>query len=1127
MAVQRRALTFNFQRAVTIGEYSRATVLEVAVAPLSSPSSSSLDATLVGGPEVQEVVLSNTVEAVFYLVPTDDPSLTERVTYRAAWRDKYMGRQHVQDFVMPDFDVDFDDLQNLGQIIGGETYVQWSDRMRPGGIAALNELGQVVDYEGNVVNGAAEAAIVQGNLNAEIVARQQGDASAVSSANAYTLQQVGQVYSTTAAQLSSAVSLLQNADLTERSARQSAVNQLNASLAQLQASISAQLAALQSSLGTTNGALNVKADLVGGKIPTSQLPDITIGRAVAVAGEEEMLALTSAQVQQGDFAVRPDGVWFLNGSNPAVIGNWVKFNSAGAVASVNGKTGSVVLTAADVNARPTGTPIPQNEITGLSASLAAKANTSTTSALSSRIGAIETDPTLVRTVDGEILRSVSGDYLVYLDDQLRLTTKDGSLINIGGGGGIIAIPDVTGLQAALDGKLDAGDQTNPLPHSTTHGAAGSDPILISQNQVSGLAAILSNNQLSPTSAHEARIAALETSGGGGGGGGEIAKANWFNGLAPYQVFDPADLQTVHGVTLRGPFSENGAGQFAYSPDGVAPAGHAYRYAYITPNGHLELREWNEDNPPDDDFVPQSALDATNAQVATKASQASVTALTGTVNGKADTSALNALTTAVGNKVEQSEFATLQGVVSGKADATTVAALQAAVNGKASDAALTALTATVGTKANLVSGTVPLAEIPNLPVSKITSLADSLAAKADLASGTVPLNQIPNLTVAKVTGLQSALDGKASLVDGKVPTSQIPNLALTNVVTVVNKAAMLALTSDQVQPGDVCVINQAPDIGSYILSGTNPSIEGNWVKLASPSDVAVLTVNGQSGVVVLGAADVGARPAGGAIAISEITNLQNTLNAKADNSAMTTALAGKTSPADVQTTLTQSQQNKLLANLVSTAAIATLSGQQSIDGVLAPLNSRVLLTAQSSSAANGLYVVNSGAWTRVADMAAGSFFVRGTTVMVSGGTNNANTFWQITSDSGLVGTNANNWTKVMTAGAPIVYTGSLGVAKVGNDFRAQVVSGGGITATASGLQLDPNVASRKVALDVPAGGPVVTIVHNLNTQDVDAAFRDKAAGDAVLLGWRPTGPNTISAEFSGTVAAGQYRVTIFG
>lgn len=56
----------------------------------------------------------------FRLVPTDHPDLTERVLYRAAWREKYLGRQYVTDFVMPDFDCNFDDLTNLGNIIGGK-----------------------------------------------------------------------------------------------------------------------------------------------------------------------------------------------------------------------------------------------------------------------------------------------------------------------------------------------------------------------------------------------------------------------------------------------------------------------------------------------------------------------------------------------------------------------------------------------------------------------------------------------------------------------------------------------------------------------------------------------------------------------------------------------------------------------------------------------------------------------------------------------------------------------------------------------------------------------------------------------------------------------------------------------
>ena len=148
-------------------------------------------------------------------------------------------------------------------------------------------------------------------------------------------------------------------------------------------------------------------------------------------------------------------------------------------------------------------------------------------------------------------------------------------------------------------------------------------------------------------------------------------------------------------------------------------------------------------------------------------------------------------------------------------------------------------------------------------------------------------------------------------------------------------------------------------------------------------------------------------------------------------------------------------------------------------------------------------------------------------VVTGGSVNANTVWQETNNSGVVGTNANNWVKILTAGVAPVYTASLGVDKVGNDFRAKVVTGGGIQALAGGLQLDPNIAARKFAADVPAGSTIVTITHNLNSSDVIAWFRDKATGDAILLGWKPTGVNTISAEFETAPAAGQWRVTVIG
>jgi hypothetical protein len=73
--------------------------------------------------------------------------------------------------------------------------------------------------------------------------------------------------------------------------------------------------------------------------------------------------------------------------------------------------------------------------------------------------------------------------------------------------------------------------------------------------------------------------------------------------------------------------------------------------------------------------------------------------------------------------------------------------------------------------------------------------------------------------------------------------------------------MLALTTSQVQPGDVAV--RTDGTGTFILTATDPSQISNWTRLNAPTD-AVTTVNGQSGDVVLAASDVGAyvRPTDG-------------------------------------------------------------------------------------------------------------------------------------------------------------------------------------------------------------------------------------------------------------------------
>lgn len=96
--------------------------------------------------------------------------------------------------------------------------------------------------------------------------------------------------------------------------------------------------------------LAAKADLVGGKVPTSQLPSIALVEFLgAVANQSAMLALVG---QPGDFCFRTDQglAYFLVSGTGSSLANWQAVTTPGSigVASVNGQVGAVVLGKADI-----------------------------------------------------------------------------------------------------------------------------------------------------------------------------------------------------------------------------------------------------------------------------------------------------------------------------------------------------------------------------------------------------------------------------------------------------------------------------------------------------------------------------------------------------------------------------------------------------------------------------------------------------------------------------------------------------------------------------------------------------------------------------------------------------------
>lgn len=1181
--ILKRNLEFHFPRSVSVTKQIPQT-LEVIVTPLSDPSGPD-QGTYVGGAQKQSVLLDDDDNVlVFQLVPTASPDLLAPVTYRVAWREGgVIGRTFTYDFAMPDRDVRFDELAELGQIIGGETYLQQSDLGVPGRVAKLNDDGVPVDSNGHPAAGAMALDSLANMLDEETSNRMAGDATSLEQAQAFTNAQVNALAGDVGASLEDLSQALNTALAAEVTARQSAVAAEVTSRTAADAAISTTVTSLSASLSDLTAEVATKASIDGtGRVPIAQIPPAAITNAISVANQTAMLALTTDDVQPGDLVVRPDGVWGLFGPNPGTLSNWVSLTK---VASVNGYQGSVNLTAADVGAIPAGTNFPISQITGLSSALSDRATVGQVQALSATVDAIQNDASIVRKVNGVIPSTLLDTQVAYVNAQSQVTLKDGTVIASGTGdvfsvnnmsgavtltaadigaiptGSKFAISDTTGLQTALDSKVNLSDERltdarTPVAHAASHASGGDDALTIAVSQVTGLSTTLSG--LTPstvTTALNDRVGALETTVTelqGSGGGAPVAKDVWWDSATTLADISTSGGMQSAGVRIKSPFGQAEDGSYYYNPEGAAESEAVW--PYITEKGHLQFRIWDESADPDVVYAPQSSLDTTNEAVAlkasqidldalaltvsTKAAQTDVTALQQSVSDKASAAAVNALTTQVAALASQTQVDALASAVSSKANQSDFQALSVAVSTKADQSDMDTVFTQIGslvtgqtTKADLVNGTVPLGQIPvGIPQDAISNLVSDLHTKADLVNGKLSTDQIPSIPMGSVTNLNATLATKADLVNGKLATSQIPALASHETFAVANRASMLALTTAQAQLGDQCIITTGTDQGTYTLIGDDPSQFSNWL-LNTPPNSPVTKVNGKIGNVVLNADDVGAYPSNVPIAINNVAGLETRLSTFATTTSVTDGLAGKTTPDAVRLLISQTSQVKRSADYVATTPISNLYGtQQIVDGVIAPLNSVVLVTAQSSPATNGLYKVTNTEWLRTNDMPASSYFIGGTMVVVTKGSINGNTVWQLTSPSGVTGTDANNWSRILQAGPPVGYQAGNGISMADGIFTAVASNQplAGIIVTSSGIRVDPTVVARKFVGPVPAGSTTCTIKHDLNTLSPIVQVIGGASGEAVLVGWTVTGVNTVSLEFAAPVASNtDWRVVVVG
>ena len=123
-----------------------------------------------------------------------------------------------------------------------------------------------------------------------------------------------------------------------------------------------------------------------------------------------------------------------------------------------------------------------------------------------------------------------------------------------------------------------------------------------------------------------------------------------------------------------------------------------------------------------------------------------------------------------------------------------------------------------------------------------------------------------------------------------------------------------------------------------------------------------------------------------------------------------------------------------ARMVATSNVSSLSGTQTIDSIAGAVGDLVLLTAQTTTANNGPWVMASGAWTRPTWSAQ---IKPGVLCSITEGTVNADTLWLLTSDAAItLGTTAQTWAKlpISTYSLPARIADSIQTIANWNTFR---------------------------------------------------------------------------------------------
>ena len=201
------------------------------------------------------------------------------------------------------------------------------------------------------------------------------------------------------------------------------------------------------------------------------------------------------------------------------------------------------------------------------------------------------------------------------------------------------------------------------------------------------------------------------------------------------------------------------------------------------------------------------------------------------------------------------------------------------------------------------------------------------------------------------------------------------------------------------------------------------------------------------------------------------------------------------------------RSSFLPVLVATTANITLSGEQTIDGVLTSA-SRVLVKDQTTQANNGIYISSAGTWTRASDANTVDEFIRGRGIYVQSGTVGGGKLFRLSSIVASLGTSAVTFSANIVQDAATLAATSVttltasGAASLNGGTSTTTLTASGAASLNGGVSTTTVTASGAIsAASVSAGGGTLAQATEVVRGTAEIATAAEAQGlssDAVVI-----------------------------